>query len=63
MRRSISEQLEGITRLPILLDTYPHPHLAQHSMLYLADVFLKGQNFQRQVYFLFVNDLTKSLSL
>jgi len=48
MRRSISEQLEGITRLPILLDKYPHPQHAQHSMLYLADVFLKGQNFQRQ---------------
>ena len=47
-RRSISEQLEGITRLPILLDSYPHPQLAQPSILYLADVFLKGQNFQKQ---------------
>jgi hypothetical protein len=48
VRRSISEQLEGIARLPTLLDQYPHPHLAQHSILNLADVFLNGQNFQRQ---------------
>ena len=28
---------------------YLKPQLAQRSMLYLAEAFMKGQNFQRQV--------------
>lgn len=43
-----AEQLEGIARLPILIEKYPHPNLAEQCMVAIANIFLKSKDVQRQ---------------
>ena len=48
LSEATAEQLEGIALLPILLEQYPHPNLAEQCMICIANIFLKSKDIQRQ---------------